>query len=235
MAKSVDFNEMEMVNDDVVDVQESSTPKIGDIGWTDHVLSLLSKNELDHDNPTVHGLRRIVEVVFGEVINSGVTVLQVPEKSNDYIATVMCTLDIQKHDGSLATFSGVADAGLHNIDPGFKKYPVAMAETRAEGRALRKALRLKVVAAEEISTNADPVQMRDENPNIINSAQKQMIQSMANRVEVNLESYLTKTFAGEYNSIDSISFDDAKKIIRELDSFQKDSSLIDDSIKLGSK
>ena len=53
--------------------------------------------------------------------------------------------------GELRTFAEVADVWHGNTDDLFCAHPVATACTRAEGRALRKALKLRVLAAEELA------------------------------------------------------------------------------------
>ena len=61
----------------------------------------------------------------------------------------LCESSVPQADGS--TFCDVADSWEGNTDDMFCVYSTATAATRAEGRALRKALRLRVVAAEEVT------------------------------------------------------------------------------------
>ena len=81
---------------------------------------------------------------------------------NEKRATVVHTLsyvmnDEEMEDGLRTRFvTGSADVYWGNCDKIYRNHPVAVAETRAEGRALRRALKLrKVVAAEELVEDAE--------------------------------------------------------------------------------
>ena len=50
------------VEEKVEEVSTNVTPN--DVGWTDHVLGLLNKDELVEGNPTTDGLRRIFEIAL---------------------------------------------------------------------------------------------------------------------------------------------------------------------------
>ena len=126
---------------------EIKVPHINDLEWTDHVLSLLSDDEKINGNPTTDGLRRIFEVALNcTVISAESDVVQAPSPDNEKRATVSHTLRYILNDESvLADFkyrsvSGAADVYWGNCDKVYRNHPVAVAETRAEGRALRLSL-----------------------------------------------------------------------------------------------
>lgn len=126
---------------------EIKIPIPSDPEWTDYVLSLLVQDkEMDNGNPRTDGLRRIASKIFGEF--SIITkVVDAPNINNSYRASVIVTLMLKngiQYDGAADVFSG-------NTDRKFAAHALATAETRAEGRALRKALKLtKVLSAEEM-------------------------------------------------------------------------------------
>ena len=199
-----------------------------DIGWSDYVLGLLSEDEKIDGNPTVDGLRRIFEIALNcDVIESTTEVVQSPDPNNEKRATVTHTIayvlkTIESEDESLKyrSVTGAADVYWGNCDKIYRNHPVAVAETRAEGRALRRALRLrKVVAAEEIAANIDD-DISHESVGKISSNQINFIDTIAKRLNINVIKLLA-TSGVPTDNIHSISHDDAVKAIRELSKHQQ--------------
>ena len=127
-------------------VTEGPNPTSPD--WNDYVLSLFDESELYDGRPLCAGLRRVAELVMGRIVSSRPTQVFAPQ-SGDEIGRATVIWEIVFEDGSL--FSDVADCWEGNTDDAFCVFNTATAATRAEGRALRKALRLKTVAAEEMT------------------------------------------------------------------------------------
>ena len=74
----------------------------------------------------------------------------------------------QMHDSELKqgnpTVDGCVDVKFQNIPHPFNQHLVSTADTRAEGKALRRALKLRVVTAEEVQqTSEDDVLAAQEN------------------------------------------------------------------------
>jgi len=132
----------------VKDVIEDGSPLPTDPKWNDYVLSLFEENELFDKMPLTNGLRRVAELLMGRIVFSGPSQVFPPQSGNE-IGRSTVIWKIQFEDGS--TFCDVADSWEGNTDDMFCVYSTATAATRAEGRALRKALRLRVVAAEEVT------------------------------------------------------------------------------------
>jgi len=223
------------VSDSVV--AEVKVPKVTDLEWTDYVLSLLSDDEKISDNPTTDGLRRVFEIALNcKVISSTTTIAQSPDPNNEKRATVVhsITYVLNQEASSIPelnviTVDGAADVYWGNCDKVYRNHPVAVAETRAEGRALRRALKLrKVVAAEEISKEID------DNPDAntvsrISNAQINFIDIMAQRLNINVSKLLAENQLSADN-IYNISPDDAVNIIRLLSKYQQNTSEILDNI-----
>jgi hypothetical protein len=224
------------------DIKENSTnteeqtnniiPKNSDLEWTDYVLSMLSDDEKIKGNPTTDGLRRIFEKALDcEVVGAETEVVQVPEPNNEKRATVIHTISYIIKDGIVGVkkISGAADVYWGNCDKIYRNHPVAVAETRAEGRALRRALKLrKVVAAEEIVDSIED--HPDQNSvNKITNNQINFIDVIGQRLNINITKLL-ETNSLDTKNIYSISHQEAVTIIRNLSKFQQDMSLISDDI-----
>jgi len=137
--------------EDGVDEQKPA-PNISDPGWTQYVIGLFEDDELEGQNPRVEGLRRIAELLIGEIIEEGCDLIAEPCEANSYRACVKAWIVFSTKDETLKRYEALADANEQNCFEDFATYLVAMADTRAKGRAYRNALRLRrVVAAEEVS------------------------------------------------------------------------------------
>lgn len=227
----------EVVNETVSVEVENKPVTPNDIEWTDHVLSLLSDDEKIQGNPTTDGLRRIFEIALNcSVISAESQVVQSPSIDNERRATVVHTLCYVLNDGpdsSLIkhkTVSGAADVYWGNCDKIYRNHPVAVAETRAEGRALRRALKLrKVVAAEELAKDIDTNHLEENNIGKINSTQINFFEVFGKRLNINIHKLLEK-LAIDNKNVYNISYDDAVKTITTLSSYQQSNDIPQDII-----
>ena len=207
----------------------TQTTKIGinDLEWNDYVLGLLSDDEKIEGNPTTDGLRRIIEIALNcTVITADTEVVQSPSPENEKRATVTHRLTYVLNDESVSkelkirSVTGAADVYWGNCDKVYRNHPVAVAETRAEGRALRRALRLrKVVAAEELAKEIE------DNPDggsvgKISNNQINFMDILAKRLNISLKDLLVDLSVDSSN-ISNISHEDAVNILRELSKYQQ--------------
>jgi hypothetical protein len=212
---------------------------INSLEWNDYVLDLLSDDEKIDGNPTTDGLRRIFEIALDcTVVESTSNVVQTPDPNNEKRATVVHTIGYilnnseRKEDPlllNMRTVSGAADVYWGNCDKVYRNHPVAVAETRAEGRALRRGLKLrKVVAAEELAQNIedDP---HGNNVDKISEQQINFIDVMAKRSNINIKELLLDLGISASN-IKSISHDTAVGIIRELSKHQQNLNQIPNNL-----
>lgn len=205
-----------------------------DIEWTDYVLGLLSDDEKISGNPTTDGLRRIFEKALNcVVISADSVVVQSPSPENEKRATVVHNLTYVLNDVSedscvkYRTASGAADVYWGNCDKIYRNHPVAVAETRAEGRALRRALKLrKVVAAEELAKDIDDHPDHDNVTKITNN-QLNFIDVLSKRLNINVAKLLSK-LAIQHENVYNISHTDAVNIIKALTEYQQLNSVSDD-------
>lgn len=213
--------------------KKEKIPSIHDIEWTDHVLSLLSDDEKIAGNPTTDGLRRIFEKVLNcRVLESTTKIAQSPDPNNEKRATVVHTISYHLNEWSndatalnKVSVDGAADVYWGNCDKIYRNHPVAVAETRAEGRALRRALRLrKVVAAEEIAKDIED--NPDENSvSKISNNQINFIDVMSKRLNINVIKLMGQ-LAISSDIIDNISHDEAVILIKELTKLQQNTESI---------
>lgn len=217
--------------------QISTTVTPNDLEWTDYVLSLLSEDEKISGNPTTDGLRRIFEKALDcRIIMSTSTVAQSPSPDNEKRATVVHSITYCLNSGNpdrpelnTVSIDGAADVYWGNCDKVYRNHPVAVAETRAEGRALRRALKLrKVVAAEELAKDIEDHPDHNSVSKITNN-QINFIDVLSKRLNINVTKLL-KENGLEHQNIYALSHDDAVKVIRLLSSYQQDMTNISENI-----
>lgn len=236
MVKEKKVSEVAVVAMEAVDSTPNKvTPN--DLGWTDYVLDLLSDDEKIAGNPTTDGLRRIFEVALNcDVIEAITEIVQAPTPENEKRATATHTIRyVLKSDSSADSevkyraVTGAADVYWGNCDKIYRNHPTAVAETRAEGRALRRALKLrKVVAAEEIAKDIED--HPDENSvSKISVNQINFIDVIAQRLNVNVAN-LIKSLAITEANIYNIAHEDAVSVIKHLTSYQQDMSKLTDEL-----
>lgn len=207
--------------------------------WTDHVLSLLKDDEKIAGNPTTDGLRRIFEVALNCIILSSKTsIVQCPEISNEKRATAVHEIQFKLKDKQLdeedrvRAVSGAADVYWGNCDKIYRNHPVAVAETRAEGRALRRALRLrKVVAAEEIAKEIED-DVNGNSVSKITNNQINFIDVIAKRIDIDVIKLIKfLNIELQNDNIYSLQYDTAVTLITKLSELQRDTAGIDTEIK----
>lgn len=215
---------------------QTKKPSINDLNWTEYVLSLLSDDEKIKGNPTTDGLRRIFEIALNcEIIQSTSSVVQAPSPENEKRATVVHELAYLLKDSAgtqdikTRLVSGAADVYWGNCDKIYRNHPVAVAETRAEGRALRRGLRLrKVVAAEEMAEEIDD--HPDANSvNKITNNQINFIDVIGQRLNIDIKKLL-RSNGLDTDNVYGLQHENAVDIIRLLSRYQQNISDIPSDI-----
>jgi hypothetical protein len=209
-----------------LDVQSAEKPPMHSLEWTDWVLAHLDEDEKIKGNPTTDGLRRIFEQVLNcEVTEALSRVVESPTPQNEKRATVTFHLGFVLKDEGVPLelkkkhVEGSADVYWGNCDKVYRNHPVAVAETRAEGRALRRALKLrKVVAAEEIADEIEDHVDKDNATKITNN-QLNFIDVIAKRINVNVVKLLDQLAIKRANSY-NIEHTDAVTVIQQLGEYQ---------------
>jgi hypothetical protein len=203
-----------------------------DVDWTEHVLEQLTDDEKFNGNPTVDGLRRLVEIFLGPIVRSESDVIQSPTIENNHRATVMHMVTIIPRHGHELSFGGVADVCGANTDPVYAKFPTSMAETRAEGRALRRALKLrKVVSAEELTTVGGTPESAE--VEYITKGQISILDTLCCKgrgCDINVVKLLNSDGV-EYKNLSRVPKSVAAKFVQDLSSYQQDVNSIPSVLK----
>lgn len=253
------------------ELPEDEEPTYTDPDWSDYVMSYFRDEDLaDGKSPTCAALRRVAEKLLGEIVFSGAVDVQATN-SVDKIgrATVVYEIKIawvrdlplyvnpQNDEIPLRTYRGVADSWINNTDKPYVLYPAAIAETRAEARALRKALRISnVIAAEEwagqeIEDNVDKIVNMSRNAGesagewddtgYISNVQKITIKKKCADLGIDPNKFINKSYhegnrpKPKYQSIDEVEKNVARHMIKVLNQYQSDtkqSKDIPEEIKL---
>lgn len=229
------LSKAEEVPTDVVDVpfvegniveKKSEGPSRTDPEWTDYVLEQFIDREKDESgNPKVDGLRRVAEKLLGpfDILTN---VVQAPKF--DTGATVVVTLQFSQGGyGIQRVVQGAADVSTMNTQREYAMHAVATAETRAEGRALRKALGLtKVLAAEELQ-NADPSEA--DGTEKISTSMLSSLKFMCQKVNVDIEAIAKKEF--DVTFVSELTSSEGRKIATLLYKYNAGEEEIPDDIK----
>ena len=244
--------------DAIVNQVRRGTPE-----WNEYVLSLFTEDEyveipVDGGSKKIkavkcEGLRRVADFLFGIVISK-------PEDSGvhypDY--TISKASDLAKlHNPPFAwvryvvvfedgqTWGGCADVNFNNIDPKFLPFAFSTAETRAEARALRKALRIKILAAEEFTpidtaASVSAITTADWSEGEITDQQKGCIDRMCKKLGISVYKLIncqkegTKVYFDETkirnNSIDDLTNKKATGVITMLNELQQNKLTKDESL-----
>ncbi len=210
-------------------------PRISDPEWTEFVLSRLTDDEKWKGNPTVAGLRRVAAELLGDIIENSAEAVQLPTLTNGMWSTVKATVgiawtkDLADNQGiMIRTFTGLADTYNGNTEPDFARFSSAICETRAEGRAFRKALHLvRVVTSEELTSL--PVEESGADGRIA-AAQKNFIDLKCMQNDINVLAFI-KACKGKYESIEDVPYDVASKMIGHLSEWQREKSRIPKDVK----
>jgi len=234
----VELETPENVDTSVKDQIVSSGPDPTSPEWNDHVLSLFTDGELYEGRPLCAGLRRVAELLLGRIVSSRPTQVFAPQ-GGDEIGRATVVWEIVFEDGSL--FSDVADCWEGNTDDAFCVFNTATAATRAEGRALRKALRLKTVAAEEMTKKNTASIVRSisqtkqvategeyDDSSRMTDPQANFIDAKCKQLNLNVAEFFKEVF--DVNVKRKVDKGRASLAIQKLNDYQQDKSLIPDSI-----
>lgn len=194
--------------------------------WSDYVISQLTDKECKDGMPTCDGLRRIFKKLIGRITSVDIDVVKCPTIS-DRTATVRCAIQFKRHGIASSRDEYVSDC--FDVNPDNTPFPycnaaVATASTKAEARALRKALGLvRVYALEEVNQGVsredmDPLTI-DENKPISDSA-KIAINTMCNRMGID-QLKLIKFCGLETESVHTLTYKQSHEIINVLNTFSR--------------
>lgn len=207
----------------VEEEQKIKEPEMTSLEWNDYVLSKLAPYEIYDGRPKVDGLRRVAQMLLGEVVFSGPTQMDI----KNGIATVIYKVSFlwNRDDDRLGReveFYGVGDSTPENTQHPFNRYLAVMADIRAEGRALKRALGLRCLFAEE----ANPNLVLNETEKVT-STQWAAIEKMCRQLDVNVNKLLVSVYGElglEYQGKETLTKEYAKTALQKLNNYQVDPS-----------
>lgn len=194
--------------------------------WHNHVMACFDKQELLNGYPTADALRRVFEQLIGTIISSTVEVIQAPEVKNHRTATVVVKIKYVAHGtGYTCEISDVADCYEGNSIEPYWRHASSTSATKAEGRALRKGLRLRTLAAEETQTPSTEESRRIDNfikdVQPASDNQKNLIKKLIGDLGIK-STKLFKSISGlEEKTVETISFEEAQALLRKLNLYSR--------------
>jgi hypothetical protein len=228
-----------------IDNKKEAPPGYLDLGWSDYVLSLLDESEKFEDRPKVIGLRRICELLLGPVVYSkGHSISQSFEYNlgtgkPEPKAVVNYELRIQMF-GQERTFFGMAESNPLNSDDFSLPYPVACTESRAEGRAYKKALKLTCLTADEIPQKDVAAATKsifgktgehDHEGEKISKMQIKVITNNCNSCNIDVHKFINSNPKYKYGSLGEVDKEVASMMLKKLTKFINDKGIIPEEIK----
>ena len=232
-----------------IKVVDPDTPGYNDFEWNDWVMAQLHPDELVAGKyPNVNGLRRMVGLLLGDIVFSGPIQTQVTDSEDigKAVVTYQITIDwrLDNYPSTMGIdlasgypqriFTAVASGFEGNLTGLFIVFPEAMAETRAEVRALRKALRISTVGAEELTQKDVGAYLEErknqqvrstittgewEEESFITDQQVNVIRSMCDRLNIDVDKFI-QSGKLQYKSINDISKGSAAIMLNELNRYQ---------------
>ena len=223
--------------------EETTMPPYGSQDWNEYVMEKFDNKELFDGNPTCAGLRRVAEDVLGTIVSSRpIQVFPASDPNGPGRATVVFEIVIDWMDsGQYRTFGDVADVWHGNTDDLFCAHPVATASTRAEGRALTKALKIKCLAAEELAkkdvasivrqtVQQKPTDGEWKEEDNISSAQINFIGAKCEQLDINVMDFIN-CGSESYKTIGEVSKKTASKMLGLLNEYQTKTKEMPEDIK----
>lgn len=216
-------------------------PDMNSPEWTPWVLSHLNDNEKFNGNPTVGGLKRLVQKLVGPIVDMQSTLGQCyalyrEGKHVGFHANVAVRIGVKfdLYSGSeVRYFSGVADKNPNNQGQDFNCHATACAETAAFGRAYKHALNLVgVLAAEEVQGSNQGLAL--ESPDeVANDAQFAAMNTVGKKTNINivkLIAQLSREEGVKFISLSNMPRNFAAYVVKVLNNYQRDLSSIPDDL-----
>ncbi len=224
-------------------------PELGSPEWNDYDLSLMRPTEMFNGSPTCAGLRRISQLLLGDILSSKPVFTNVIYTEQGLCSTVgfeitflwkrpICIESDLSNPLPYTTriYGDVSDCGIFNTPEPYSLHPSATASSRSEARCLRKALQLNILSAEELSnsTKKDTDMLGTFDNDRISDTQKVFIEFKCRQLEIDMNKFISTNTDKPLNQICRT---DAVELIKKLNSYQFDtnnseSKEIPDNIKI---
>ena len=185
--------------------------------WTTYITDQLFDSEFSNGAPTTAGLRRVCEKSFGEIIKSKSEYLN----SSETRAAVTHHLTVQKYSNDrVIEVSACVDSKFDVIPAPYNKHLLSTACTSAEGKALRRAMKINIHTAEELAVVEDE---DTDGSTSINDQQISVISMMCRRSDVNVAKLINSITTSKTKAYADVGYGDAKIVIKKVSEFQRTS------------
>lgn len=215
-------------------------PSMSDVGWSEFIMSEFDPSELDDKYPKCKGFQRLVRKHVGTILESSSRLVQLPTPQNlnrasaEHKLVILKTKNLDPGEQPYTlTITEVADAYIDNIKGDlFAAFPPAIASTRARVRALRLALNVDMVAAEELP-----------DPNFNFSAKGEITDSLISKIDtkchqlnIDLMKFINIGRSDKpgrpvpYGNIKEVKLAAGQQMFKTLNEYQKDIDTIPEKI-----
>lgn len=209
----------------------NNEPEYGSPEWSDYVLTLFKPTELFNGSPNCYGLRRVAQLLLGDIINSK-PISVIPNNGGSTVMfevqflwkrEICVPVDLTNPAPYIyKTFGDVADCSPENTPRPYSLHPSATAASRAEARCLRKALLLNVLSAEELTHNQSDYDMQGNlDSDYITDTQKVFLKTKCTQLGIDLNKFLAQNSNCPLDKIDRAK---AVEMIVLLNRYQYDSN-----------
>jgi hypothetical protein len=224
----------------VVESAEAATkqellPQYGSPEWQSYVLSQLRPNEQLDGFPRCFGLRRVAQELLGPIVSAKASSVSVIPQStvNDtptravtinYEITFDWTLDrsvwVDPRNPVInyRTFGGVSDC-VEEVNSPWGKHPASSAETKAMSRALKQALCINVLSAEEKVSGYEEGPTEGPKTSKITDQLISFITAKANQLQIKVEDVMkAKNMTGP---IKELTLEDGRDLFAAINKYQQ--------------
>lgn len=215
------------------DTMGKKLPKYGSAEWQSYILSLLEPNEQLDGFPRCFGLRRVAQLVLGPIMSAKAAMVSVIPTSDSRAVTISyeITFDWQldrsvwlnPNNTQLSdyrTFGGVADC-VEDTGSAWGKNPAASAESKAMSRALKQALCLNVLSAEEKVSGYDEGPKEASGSSNITSQLVSFIEAKATALSLDIRQ-IVKDYGFSVTNIKDLTLEEGRKLFAHINTFQQE-------------
>lgn len=223
------------VNSSEPKTKQDVLPQYGSPEWQSYVLSQIRPNEQIDGFPRCFGLRRVAQELLGPIVSAKATAVSViPQLTvNDtptravtinYEITFDWTLDRSiwfnpvKPESSFRTFGGVSDC-VEEVNSPWGKHPASSAETKAMSRALKQALCINILSAEEKVSGYDDGPEEAPKNNKITDQLISFITAKANQLQIKVEDVMKAN--GLNCPIKDLTLEDGRSLFAAINKYQQ--------------
>lgn len=210
-------------------VEPAKVVMMEDFGWQEYVFSLMDASEFTEGYPNVDGLRRMALKLLG------IYDLELRKWDTKEGSGAVVKLTFYKHPLGPQDASVVIEGAAHCDGQNTKKFGqhyVAIADTRAEVRALRRALRIRKVAAEEMDDKHETeAGFVDPSTEKVNDAQLNVLNLHCQRMNINVEKLVENILGKVYNNVHDVLREECSLVLNKLGEYQRNLPSVPEEVK----